>query len=113
MKRKRVTLDRGICKDAYGIAVIVNVGKLRREERFPPDTELKKLKERRDEIRVALRKIAPRAERGTFAEDAARYLKAVAAMPTFKERQKHIELWVSEFGFGPGTLSIPWTSTLC
>lgn len=51
MKRKRVTLDRGIYKDAYGIAVIVNVGKLRREERFPPDTDLKKLKERRDEIR--------------------------------------------------------------
>ena len=47
---------------------------------------------------VALRKIAPTAERGTFAKDAERYLRAVAAMPTFKEREKHVTLWTAEFG---------------
>jgi integrase len=56
------------------------------------------MKEKQDETRVSLRKIAPTATRGTFAADAERYLKAVAAMPTFKEREKHIALWVGEFG---------------
>ena len=51
---------------------MVNVGKLRREERFPLTTDLKTLKEKRDETRVTLRKVAPTAARGTFAADAAR-----------------------------------------
>ena len=57
-----------------------------------------------DETRVALRKIAPTAERGTFAKDAERYLRAVASMPTFKEREKHIALWSAEFGPRAATL---------
>ena len=35
---------------------------------------------------------------GTFASDAERYLAAVRAMPTYRERRRHIELWVAEFG---------------
>ena len=35
---------------------------------------------------------------GTFANDAARYLLAVSAMPTYSERCKHIALWMDEFG---------------
>lgn len=69
-----------------------------RETRFPLDASLKVIKSWQDDTRVALRRIAPTASRGTFAADAARYLQGVASMPTLKERAKHVELWVAEFG---------------
>ncbi len=59
--KKRHKIDCGIYRDQWGIAVIVNVGPLRREERFPLETNIKTLKARRDEMRVALRKIVPTA----------------------------------------------------
>ena len=93
--RKRSKIDKGIYRDQWGIAVIVNVGTVRRELRFPLGTEPKTLREKRDELRVSLRKIEPTATRGTFAADAARYLKAVAAMPTIKDRERDIALWWS------------------
>jgi integrase len=96
--RQRKKLDRGIYRDQWGIAATVKVGKLQREKRYPLDASLKTIKGWQDETRVALRKIAPTATRGTFAADTARYLKAVAAMPTYKEREKHIALWSAEFG---------------
>src|SRR5262245_54996956 len=96
--RTRTRIAKGIYRDAYGLAATVKVGKFQREKRYPHDTLLKTIKDWQDETRVALRKLAPTVERGTFAADAARYLKAVAAMPTYKERAQHIALWVAEFG---------------
>jgi integrase len=96
--RHRTRIGKGIYRDPWGIAATVKAGGIQREKRFPPETLVKTIKAWQDETRVALRKIAPTATRGTFAADAERYLKAVAAMPTFKEREKHIALWVSEFG---------------
>ena len=112
-ERARTKIAKGIYRDQWGYAVIVNVGTLRRERRFPPLTELKTLKEQRDEMRVALRKVAPTATRGTFAADAQRYLRAVAALPTIKEREKHIALWSAEFGTGRGTRSSRTRSPRC
>lgn len=43
----------------------------------------------------------PRASRGTFSHDAMRYLAAVAAMPDLKNRTRHIQEWVREFGARP------------
>jgi len=39
-----------------------------------------------------------RATRGAFSSDARRYLAAVTAMPSYKERVYQIGLWVTEFG---------------
>jgi integrase len=95
---RRTRVDQGIYRDQWGIAATVKVGKLQREKRYSLDTSLKTMKGWQDETRVALRKLAPTAARGTFAADAAKYLQAVATMPTFKEREKHIALWTAEFG---------------
>lgn len=96
--RARKRIAKGVYQDAYGLAATVKVGKFQREKRYPPETALKTIKAWQDETRVALRKIAPTATRGTFDQDAQRYLAAVAAMPTFKERAQHIALWRAEFG---------------
>ena len=39
----------------------------------------------------------------TFAEDAARYLESVAALPTIAQRRQHINEWVVPFGHRPRT----------
>lgn len=97
-QKHRERIAKGVYRDQWGIAATVKVGKLQREKRFPSDAGLKEIKNWQDETRVALRKIAPTTQRGTFAADAERYLRAVAAMPTYKEREKHIGLWSAEFG---------------
>jgi integrase len=95
---RRTRIDIGIYKDAYGIAATVKVGTVQRERRFPPDASRKEIKAWQTDMRAALHKLAPGAGRGTFAADAAKYLRAVATMPTFKEREQHINLWIAEFG---------------
>ena len=42
-----------------------------------------------------------RASRGTFEGDARRYLKTVRALTTYKERERHIGLWIEAFGTTP------------
>ena len=98
MSRQRTTIDKGIYRDAYGIAATVKAHGTQREKRFPADASIKAIKAWQNETRVALGKLAPGAARGTFAADAAKYLRAVSTMPTFKERETHIGLWIAEFG---------------
>jgi len=95
---KRIRIAKGIYRDAYGLAAVAKAGDLRREKRYPSDASLKTIKAWQNETRVALRKLRPGVTRGTFAADAEQYLQGVAAMPTYKERKKHIELWIAEFG---------------
>jgi integrase len=81
------------------MAATVKVGRrLQREKRFAPETSLKAIKAWQNETRVALGKLTPTATRGTFAADARAYLATVTAMPTYKEREQHIGLWIAEFG---------------
>ena len=68
------------------------------EKRFPPSTPLRDIKAWRDEARVRLRSGSGTAARSTFANDAARYLLSVRAIPTFTERRRHVELWIAGFG---------------
>lgn len=98
MNRARKRLASGIYGDQWGIAATVKVGTWQREKRFPLDASIKTIKGWQDETRVALRKIAPTATRGTFAADVDHYLRSVASMPTFTERQRHMALWTAEFG---------------
>jgi integrase len=70
---------------------------------LPKGTTQRQAIEARDTLRSSLRKrrnadqrLAPTA--GTFAADAARYLEAVAAMPTYADRAWLIGKWVDQFG---------------
>jgi integrase len=98
MAERRTKIDKGIYRDQWGIAATVKTGGMQREKRFPADASLKTIKAWQGDTRSALRKLAPGSARGTFAADADKYLRAVATMPTFKEREKHIALWTAEFG---------------
>jgi integrase len=96
--RHRQRVEKGIYRDQHGLAAIVTVGAIQREKRFPATTALKAIRAWREETRGALQKVAPTATRGTFAADAARYLDVVRTMPTFRERDAHVQLWIAEFG---------------
>lgn len=90
---------KGFRPDRYGWRVYVKVGPRQREKRFPRDAKLKTMLAWRDECRLALGKIpshAPRA--GMLRADIDRYLLQVKAMPTFAQRQQHLELWLKELG---------------
>ena len=49
-------------------------------------------------MRVALRALAPRELRSDFKADAVHYLACVKALPSYRERERDIGLWISEFG---------------
>ena len=97
-KRARTRIGVGIYRDAYGLAATVKAGGVQREKRFPPDTSVKTMKAWQGETRVALRKLNPRAGRGTFAADVDRYLEGRTTMPTYAGRKVHLALWSAEFG---------------
>ena len=97
-RRERRRVAPGIYRDRWGLSAKVQVGTRTREKRFPLGTRLPEIKGWREETRVRLRHASAKASRGTFANDASRYLLAVGAMPTYRERRAHIELWMAEFG---------------
>jgi integrase len=69
---------------------------------FPDGTEQYEIDEWREQERARLvlqrTTLDEPIAAGTFAADARRYLKAVAAMPAFKDRARDIALWVGIFG---------------
>lgn len=105
MKRR----TRGQRYDRYGVRAYVKVGGVQRERRFPRGTPDSTIREWRDAERVRLRAERPAAgPRGTFASDAGRYLKAVAAMPSWKDRQRDIGAWLPQFGARARHSIQPW-----
>ena len=69
---------------------------------FPGDSLLSDRRAWRERTRVEARSgqlTVP--ERSTFADDAKRYLAAVAALPTIEQRRQHIGEWVALFGARP------------
>jgi integrase len=56
---------------------------------------------RRAELKYGLTPALGESDDGSFAADAAAYLAAVTALPTYKERVKHIREWVAIFGSRP------------
>lgn len=88
------------------VAVRANVrvkGRLYHSPRYPPDTNVSVAKAWQDTQRVEGRKVAIPATAAPegFAADAARYLKAVAAMPTYDDRKRDIDAWIGVFGVTP------------
>lgn len=100
---RRVPMGRGISRDASGFSVRLQVAGVEVERRFPLATPIAKMRRwREDEIarRRALWE-AGRPLTGTFAADAATYLAAVQAMPSYASRQQEIGVWVAHFGERP------------
>lgn len=93
----------GETRDRYGWRVYVKVGsgptRLQREKRFPPDATSEVRKAWREETRVELRKLRPTTHGlGTLRADVDRYLLQVQAMPTYAQRQAHLEAWIDALG---------------
>ncbi len=91
---------KGVRPDRYGLRAYVYANGQQRERRFKAGTSDKTIKHWRDETRVALRKIpqATGPPPGSFADDAARYLTQVRAMPTYAQRSAHLDLWLAALG---------------
>ncbi len=72
-------------------------------QHFPPKTTVTAMQQWRENRRAELRSGAKRLSvaAGTFEDDAARYLQAVRAMPSYRDRAKHIGMWVALFGQRP------------
>jgi hypothetical protein len=109
MRGKRKKLAPGIWRDKSGISIVVHTRLGQTEERHPLDTELGKLKRRREALRVlererarvaAGRAVQPARRRHftTLAEDVDTYLKTRAAMPTIRDRTRQLQNWVAVFG---------------
>ena len=103
---RRTRVAEGIYKDRWGLAATVKVHGLQREIRFPPDTSLKTIRARRDQLRASLRTL-PHGKRHTLAHDAGRYLEQVrTTLVSIKDRERHIATWLPTFGH-LRTLALP------
>jgi integrase len=97
----RRRLDRGIYQDASGVAIQAQVHGVRQELRFPPDTDLPTLQQRRDQLRADLHDVSPLQARGTLSRDAERYLKQIAGRPGSKADRSHLRAWIDRLGPKP------------
>ena len=98
MKRMRTRIGQGIYRDQWGLSATVKVDGTQREKRFPAGTAIRTIRVWQDHMRVALRAAAPRGCRYSFKTDATHYLANVQRMPSYRERERDIGLWIDEFG---------------
>lgn len=68
-------------------------------KRFPPIYTVERLKKWRDDHETRHR--PKKSERGTFADDAARYLYSVRTMSSYSDRQRDIQNWIDVLGDRP------------
>lgn len=89
----------GIRRHGAGWQAWVSVKRARDSKVFPLDAtpdEIQAWREQRRAELVLSTGAAP--VKGSFADDAIRYLKSVRAMPTYAQRRQHIREWVAVFG---------------
>lgn len=67
-------------------------------ESFPLETDRETMQSWIATTKAELRLSSPSVKSGTFAADAARYLRAVAAMPSIASRKAEIQVWIDRFG---------------
>lgn len=65
---------------------------------FPADSLLSDRRAWRERMRVEARRGRLPDDSSTFADDAARYLESIAALPTIEQRRQHIDEWTHLFG---------------
>lgn len=91
----------GIQKHGAGYRALVSRGKGRSPltKHFPASTPPQVMQAWRQDQQASRRlQRRTRAAYGTLAGDAKRYLASVKAMPTYRERERDIRLWVTIFG---------------
>lgn len=103
---------KGVAEDRYGLRAYVKVGDgptaRQRTKRFKFGTDPNTIKAWRESTAAELRHKQPKAPiRGSFAADVALYLKQVAAMPTFAQREQHLTFWVAALPNVPRSLMTP------
>ena len=104
--RRRVRVAEGIYKDRHGLAATVKVNGVQREVRFPPDTPLRTIRAKRDELRAGLRTL-PAGGRHSLSHDAGRYLDQMqSALVSFGDRRRDLLAWLPRFGH-MRTLALP------
>lgn len=100
---KRTRIADGVYRSSAGLDVRVSVGtnptKLQSAKRFPADESLRVVKQWQREERVRLEQLRPRASRGPFDQDVARYLATLADRPRLQaERQHQLAWWADRPG---------------
>lgn len=97
---KRTRIAEGVYRSGAGLDVRVSVGtnptKLQSAKRFPADESLRVVKQWQREERVRLEKLRPRASRGPFDQDIARYLATLADRPRLRAERQHQLAWWAE-----------------
>jgi integrase len=97
---KRRTIAKGIYRDGNdgGYEVRVTVGGEVYSARLPKDSTLEELKRARARLESRGRTDTPKAERGTLAADAIRYLKLIQHLRSWKDREDHLDAWIARVG---------------
>lgn len=106
-KRARLTIERGIRHWKGGLQAYVRVHGRLYAESFPAGTDLQVLRDWR--THQGRRHGQTTDDAGSFGADIATYLSRVDAMPTFKQRAAHLELWARALGRDRPTDSITAT----
>lgn len=101
--KRRTRLGQGLWADQYGLAAVVKVGRIQKEQRFPPGTDLEDLHRWQHRTRAELHDEKPERGtdapiRGTLKADAARYLKQIAGRPGFAADRSHLQAWLDRLG---------------
>jgi integrase len=90
----------GIYRTKTGWRVVACVGRgarFRQEKRFPPGTAERTMLVWKKDTEAQLRK-QPKDAPGSLLADLSAYLPAVAGMPTYAERERHLRLWATALG---------------
>lgn len=89
-------LEPGIARTASGFSAYLRVHGRLLYKRFPPSATIDEMRSWRDRKRRELG--GTKADRGTLAHDAMRYLAAVDAMISYVQREADINAWLAVFG---------------
>lgn len=92
----------GITRTKTGWRAVIRVRGVLYTKRFPKDASQTAMQDwraakRTDALRAAA-KHAPRRINGCFAEDVETYLKAIRAMPTYRDREADLNAWIAAIG---------------
>jgi integrase len=103
-------LPKGIRRDGNRLRAYVRVGGKQREKRFLLDTPLAIIQAWRADTRQVLRRKAPLAGAvaGTLEADAAKYLRTVTGMPSYRTRRTDLLAWIPLFGARTRDSLEPW-----
>lgn len=88
----------GIRRTPTGWRAYVRVGGQGYWKRFKKHVSLERVKRWRAEVLTAEEAAQDTWREPTFAEDVARYLEAIRAMPTYDWREKDLQHWIDAFG---------------